>query len=129
GRRIRSVVVHHLIINAKEEAIMQIIVPEGCGNAPRKEILRDLFIAIVERDSEIISKYVDENLIYSEVGKRESRGMQQLFEQLEETVDSEVRQLEFFHIITHGKTAAVNGKVVTADREELHFSTVVVFAS
>jgi hypothetical protein len=129
GWRGSAAVIHHHKINEKEEGILQIIVPDGCGNAPRKIILRDLFIAIVEKDIEVISDYVDESLIYTEVGNRESRGIQSLFDQLEETVDSEVRQLEFYHIITHGKTAAVNGKVVTADRKELHFSTVVVFSS
>lgn len=108
---------------------MQVIVQEDCGNAPRKVILRDLFIAIVERDTQTMLEYVSEDLIYVDVGNVETKGIQALFARLDETVNNDVRVLELTNIITHGKTAAVNGKVVTIDQQEIHFATVVMFAS
>ncbi|MHA6251484.1 hypothetical protein [Oceanobacillus sp. CAU 1775] len=108
---------------------MQFIVQEDCGNAPRKFILRDLFLAIVERDNENILEIVAEDLIYEEVGKGQYEGVPALLERVDEMVSNDIDTLELIQIITHGKTAAVNGRLVTVDQKEIHFATIVMFAS
>lgn len=101
---------------------MKIIVQENCENAPRKEILRDLIIAIVEKDTQTILDYVDENMTHVEIGKPEVRGVEGFLERIGQVIAGRVLELEILHIITHGKLASVNGRVETIDRREFHFS-------
>lgn len=106
---------------------MKIIVQEDCGNSPRKAILRDFVIAIVEKDSQLILTYMDEFITYQEVGKMGIQGSSQFLSYIEEQTGDEVRELELLTIITHGKTAAVNGKVVILDGREYHFAAIFLF--
>lgn len=101
---------------------MQIIVQENCENAPRKAILRDLIIAIVEKDTQTILEYVDEKMVHVEIGKAEVHGVEGFLERIEQVIAGRVLELEILHIITHGKFASVNGIVETIDRQEFHFS-------
>ena len=108
---------------------MKVIVREDCGNAPRKEILRALLIAIVEKDTQTILDFVAEDVRYVEIGKRELQGLDYFLERIEEVFDEEVRELELFHFITHGKQASVNGRLDFLNRKEYHFSIIFEFKS
>ena len=106
---------------------MKIIVQEDCGNSPRKAILRDFVIAIVEKDSQTILNYVDENITYQEVGKIAIQGSGQFLSNIDGHMEDKMRELELLTIITHGKTAAVNGKAVNVNGQEYHFAAIFHF--
>ena len=109
------------------EALLKIIVQEDCGNSPRKVILRDFVIAMVEKDSQTILASVDENMTYEQIGKTVIQGSDQFLSNVEAHKEDEVRELELLTIITHAKTAAVNGKAVNMDGQEYHFATIYRF--
>ncbi|SFC97234.1 hypothetical protein [Streptomyces aidingensis] len=45
-----------------------------CGNAPRKEVLRDLVVALAEGDDETVAALVGEDVAWSLVGETVLRG-------------------------------------------------------
>ena len=45
-------------------AEMKIIIPKGCDNAPRKQIIIDFTVAILKQQKEIVEKYADESIVW-----------------------------------------------------------------
>ena len=43
---------------------MKLIVPKGCDNAPRKQIVIEFTVALLKRDNDIIKKYADESIVW-----------------------------------------------------------------
>ena len=43
---------------------MKLIIPKGCDNAPRKQIIIDFTVALLKQQSEIIMEYAAESIIW-----------------------------------------------------------------
>ncbi|WP_257997821.1 hypothetical protein [Salimicrobium jeotgali] len=43
---------------------MELIIPKGCDNAPRKQILIDFTVAIIKQQNDIIKEFADEAIIW-----------------------------------------------------------------
>lgn len=41
---------------------MKLVIPKGCDNAPRKQIVIDFTVAVLTLNYEIIKKYADETI-------------------------------------------------------------------
>lgn len=108
---------------------LQVIVKEDCGNAPKKIVLRDFFIAIAEKDTQTILNHVNDNITYTEIGKIEIQGTENFLTRIEEIIPNEISVLDLTNIITHGKTTAVNGKVETTQGQIFHFASIVILSS
>ncbi|WP_415953025.1 nuclear transport factor 2 family protein [Streptomyces sp. KLOTTS4A1] len=97
-----------------------------CGNAPRKEVLRDLVIALAERDGETVSALVAEGVVWNQVGVSASDGREAVRGWA--AAGPEVEELSFGALITHGREASVDGTLELTDGTRHAFCHVLRFA-
>src|SRR5699024_2592306 len=114
---------------SRREMMLKVFCKEDCGNAPKKQILKDFNIAYAKCDSESILEQVTDDVIWHMVGAKQSEGKEQCAEELERIGYEQATELHIEHIITHGNTASVNG-VLTFHRDQHYaFCDVYVFNS
>ena len=90
---------------------MKIIVPEDCGNAPKKALIRDFNIAFAKNETEKILEYMSDDITWNMVGNKVIHGKKEAGEMLK-TMEGEIAtELIMNTIITHGSTAAANGEM------------------
>lgn len=85
------------------------MVDEDCGNAPKKELLRDFKIAFVKGDIEYLLQNTTDDIQWTMVGDQIFEGKEQVTKMLEQTRKTKTAELALYNIITHGNTGAVNG--------------------
>lgn len=88
---------------------MKITVPEDCGNAPRKELIRDLNIAFGENNQEKILEFMADDIEWVFVGKQIMNGKEEVAKFLETMGDDKAEELILDTIVTHGDEAAADG--------------------
>ncbi len=95
----------------------KITVNTSCKNSPKKEMLRDFNIAFAEGNFEFIIDQVSDEVYWCLYGEKEVRG--------KDNFDAEIKAMSQYpkpkemiidSIITHGKEAAANGKIVMQDK-------------
>lgn len=82
-----------------------------CGNAPRKQVLRDYSVALVRRDVEALLALVADDVEWDIVGRRSVEGRDGLVSALDEVLAGEAEVLRLDAVLTHGKEGAVSGRV------------------
>jgi hypothetical protein len=87
----------------------QIVVPEDSGNAPRKELIRDVNIAFAENKKEKILEFMADDIVWVMVGKKIMNGKEEARKFLETMGDEIAEELILDTLITHGDTAAADG--------------------
>ena len=107
----------------------KITVHADCGNAPMKELLRDLNIAYVCADVEAILEKVSEDVSWQIVGQFEMRGKDEVRAALQHMNDIAVSELVIENIMTHGRDAAIHGLIISDDGKRYAFCDVCQFAS
>ncbi|MGP5195759.1 nuclear transport factor 2 family protein [Arthrobacter rhombi] len=98
-----------------------------CGNSPRKEILRDLMVALAQRDVEHLDVVLAEDVSWTVVGERTETGREAAREMA--LALPEVDELTFGTFLTHGRGAGVDGVLRLADGTETAFCHVLRFKS
>src|SRR5690625_259053 len=98
-------------MHGKEDGMMRIVAPEDCGNAPKKAFLRDFNIAFAKGDVPAILKCVTDDVEWNRVGGDLIQGKGDMADALNGMVSSDVSELVIETLITHGNTAAANGKI------------------
>jgi hypothetical protein len=89
----------------------KIIRSEDCGNSPKNIFLEKLTIAIAKGDAKFILRSITEDARWTIVGERVIEGQEALAESLERIKHNEIAELTMYHIATHGKAGAVNGRL------------------
>lgn len=97
-----------------------------CGNAPRREITRDLVIALADNDARVIEEMLAQNGQWTIVGAETHSGRDAILQWVAGL--PAVRELEFGSVLTHGKGASVDGTATRSDGTIVHFSHVLEFA-
>ncbi|MCM3087575.1 nuclear transport factor 2 family protein [Bhargavaea ginsengi] len=106
---------------------MKIISPNDCGNAPKKKVLNELIIAMAGRNIEEVMPVLAEDVSWQVAGGRLLAGKEETAEFV--SAFPAIAELEILTIITHGKTAAANGRILT-EKGVLHeFCHVFLFVS
>ncbi len=109
---------------------MKLIIPKGCDNAPRKQIVIDFTVAILKQQNEVIKEYVDEAIIWYQLkDNKKIEGISSLFTILEEEGKEIVDCLEIYQVITHGKFASINGVILSANGTKTDFCDVYMFSN
>lgn len=109
---------------------MELIIPKGCDNAPRKQIVIDFTVAILKRQNEIIEEYADESVIWYRLKDNEKiEGQSSLIDFLQDENKDIIDCLEIYQVITHGKSAAINGVISLADGTKIDFCDVYMFSN
>lgn len=109
---------------------MELIIPKGCDNAPRKEIVIDFTVAILTKQSNIIKEYAHESIILHQLKEQiKLEGLSSLIIALQDDKPIEVDCVEIEQVITHGKFASINGVLLLADGSTVNFCDVYTFSS
>ncbi|RKQ32691.1 nuclear transport factor 2 family protein [Oceanobacillus halophilus] len=99
---------------AKQEDI-KVVCPEDCGNAPKKQILRDFNVATVQNKTELVLDYITDDVVWSIVGSHQVVGKDNFLKEINKK--EHVTELHIDNIITHGKTASLNGVYMEESRK------------
>ncbi len=109
---------------------MEIIIPKGCDNAPRKQIVIDFTVAMLKRQNEIIKEYADESIIlYQLKDNKKIGGRCSLITTLKDEDHNIIDYLEIYQVITHGKFASINGVISLANDKKIDFCDVYMFSN
>lgn len=101
---------------------MKINVEADCGNAPKKEFLKDVNIAFAKGNSEFLTKSVTDKIIWDKVGDIKIEGIKKFSEELNRGNDQEVSELTLDRILTHGREGAVSGTIKLQNGKKIAFS-------
>lgn len=75
------------------------------------KMLKELMVKAIEGDVTFVSENVTEEVKWNMVGKQMVIGKEALKNEIESWGNERFSDLQLHHIITHGITASVNGKV------------------
>lgn len=106
----------------------KITVPEDCGNAPKKEFIRDFNIAFIKNDLEAILDAMTDDIEWELVGDTVRTGKEEVREFMKGMPVSKGTELTILTIITHGNTAASNGTMKFEDGSEIAFCDIYEFS-
>jgi hypothetical protein len=104
-------------------------VSADCGNSPKNLFLKDFSSAFARGDEGFILNRVSDDLVFTLVGDRELRGRQALAIELDSLPLNRVSEVEISHVLSHGRSGVVEGKVGLLDGGQLAFCGVVDFSS
>ncbi len=107
----------------------KITIHADCGNAPEKELLRDLNIAFAKADVERVLGLFTDDVRWQIIGEADLHGKEAVREALEAMNDVVLRELVIHSIIVHGREGAINGLIVTDEGGAVAFRDVCQIAS
>lgn len=108
----------------------ELIIPKGCDNAPRKQILIEFTVARLKKDHEIIEKYTHEAIVWYPVRENEKvEGQLSFLAALQDEYEHTITGLEVYQVITHGKFASINGVIALTNGNQIDFCDVYTFSS
>lgn len=107
-------------------AAMKVEAPTDCANSPRKMMLRDFNVALASGDVEGVVSHVADAIEWRLVGDQQVSG-KPAFEKALQGSNMKVARLTINNIITHGRTAAVDGELELANGFQLAFCDIYKF--
>lgn len=109
---------------------MKLIIPKGCDNAPRKQIVIDFTVAILKQQNKIIKEYADESVIWYQLkNNKKTEGQSLLINFLQDENKDIIDCLEIYQVITHGKFASINGVISLTNGTKVDFCDVYTFSN
>ncbi len=109
---------------------MNLIIPEGCNNAPRKQILIEFTVALLKGDKDVIKKYAHESIVqYQLQANKKLEGQDAFIAELQNEKDHIINTLEIYQVITHGKFASINGVFSLENDTKINFCDVYTFST
>jgi hypothetical protein len=109
--------------------MVKLVIPEDCGNAPKKIILSDFTVAFAEGNEAVILDSFDDQVRWEMVGSTTINGKKEAAVALKEMLDGSITELTIFDIITHGDSGTVNGRMKFKDGIVCGFCDVYKFSS
>jgi hypothetical protein len=101
--------------------------PAGCGNAPRQLIIRNLTVALAERNQQQLTSLVDADVQWDIMGSATIDGLKNLIGDL--AGQDRIDHIEIRSVLTHGREGSIDGIYTLHNRSTLAFSHVLRFAS
>ena len=111
----------------KNETV-NVVCVEDCGNAPKKQLLKEFNIALAMNNQEYILENVTDDIHWNIIGKRLIEGKENIMEVMN-LLSQNVKEIQISTIITHGKTGSTNGVLIFTDNQKYGFSNVFIFNS
>ncbi|SEB61216.1 DNA-binding protein [Paenibacillus sp. GP183] len=108
---------------------LKIISAEDCGNAPKKELLREFNIAFAKNDIGFIIENITDNVLWNIVGDKRIEGKDTFADTLKQMRNSTAIELYISNIITHGNTGSANGILTFENKKSYAFCDVYIFSS
>lgn len=97
--------------------MLEIIVPKDCDNAPKKRLLQDLQIAHARGNVEEVLSYFTEEVQWDMPEHPVLTGKKSVRQFLNQMNFISAQALYLDQIITHGKEAAVRGRLIFKDKK------------
>lgn len=108
---------------------IELIIPKGCDNAPRKQILIDFTVAVLTGEGDVIEEYAHEDIMWNHLKEQKATaGVDALLAGLKNERER-IGVLEIYQVITHGKFASINGVISKSDGSKIDFCDVYTFTS
>lgn len=108
---------------------MKLIIPKGCDNAPRKQILIDFTVAIIQQDMDIVMENAAENITWYQLKDSiKIEGLNSFITTIKANKNV-IDCLEIYQVITHGKFASINGVISLANGTKIDFCDVYTFSN
>lgn len=89
----------------------KITITPDCGNAPRKEFLKDFNIAFATGKAKFIMENVADEIRWVIYGDKEISGIEDFQREINIMKDYTADELVIHSIITHGREASLNGEM------------------
>jgi len=107
--------------------MVNIIGGEDCGNSPKNLFLRDLIVAMAERDVAAVLDRLSDDFHWHVPGVRSLDGKESMAAALQEAQSDPPAELRILNVITHGKAGALNSEVRFANGRSFAVCDVVEF--
>lgn len=101
-------------------------IPEDCGNAPRKIVIRDFLIAVYDLQIDDVTESIHDSIQWDVVGSQMLSGPDEVRAWLVE--QPRAVELTLNTVITHGTDCGADGAVKLAEGSRSSFSHIIVFA-
>lgn len=108
---------------------MKIKIDSDCGNAPKKEFLKDFNISFAAGDTAYLLKHVCEDFTWNLIGDRQFEGVQEFSDELAKMKSYKVAELHLERILSHGKEGAISGIMHMENGNRYAFSEFYEFTS
>lgn len=108
---------------------MEIDVPKDCGNAPKKNFLKDFHIAIASGDISFLSQQITDAISWEIIGGKSITTKTLYLEAIQNHPLWKAERLVIDKIITHGIDASVNGTSSTTKGDKFAFCDIYIFKS
>ena len=105
---------------------VKITVPNDCGNAPKKIILRDFNISLIIKDYSTLLEKTADDITWIIIGDEIIEGKRDFIKKVDELYEDKITELLIHDIITHGYVASVHGKLI-GPNESFHFCHIFKF--
>lgn len=93
----------------------KVTVAPDCGNAPRKEFLKNFNIAFATGDADFIIEHVSEDIMWTIYGDKHITGKASFIKEINIMKHYAADEVVIHSIITHGREAALNGEMKMGD--------------
>lgn len=115
-------------IMIRKQENFSVICPIDCGNAPKKQLLKDFTIALLQNQLDYCYEWITDNIVWELVGDKRLEGKKEWLAFFEETNYRGIQELHIHNIITHGNTASLNGTIYFDNGQKIAFCDVYNFS-
>lgn len=106
---------------------IKIVSEVNCKNSPKRELLRDLSILVVKQQLEEPLDWLEEDVEWEIIGDESIHGLEAVEEKLKSFLETPIQEFHIDKIITHGNTAALNGKIIHENQSTIAFCHIYLF--
>jgi hypothetical protein len=119
---VRVCTINTLLRKNKDFQRMKITIKPDCGNAPKKEFIKELNIAFARNDIPYLLESVTEEIVWKMVGDKIIVGKDKFEIALTEMENAKSSELVLNRILTHGKEGAASGVIKMEDGKTYEFA-------
>ncbi|MGI8314182.1 nuclear transport factor 2 family protein [Halobacillus mangrovi] len=115
-------------MNNREEDL-EVICDDDCGNAPKKQLIKEFNLAFATNNVEFVISCVSDDIKWNIVGDQFIQGKKAFSEALQQMKESNISKIHMKNIITHGRTGAADGTLFFNGGKQIHFCDIIMFTS
>lgn len=107
--------------------MVKINVHEDCGNAPKKQFVKDFILSVVQNNDTFVTGNCTEDICWNMVGGQYFEGKKEVLEQLQRKRSDKVSELIIYRIVTHGYHGVADGVLKFANGKTVAFCDIYEF--
>jgi hypothetical protein len=107
--------------------MLEINIKTDCGNAPKREFLKNFRIAMAKANQDFLLNSVTDDIVWNVVGGKLTEGKDSYSKELKKMPSNDTKGLTIHQILSHGKEGAINGTIETETGDVIEFSEFYVF--